>query len=60
MSDEPHLDGEIRDGRHVMLVRVYYQDNDLSVMGLRHGHDFIQQWTCGLTSPREIVSGLQI
>jgi acyl-CoA thioesterase FadM len=24
------LDGEIRDGRHVLTVRVYYEDTDLS------------------------------
>jgi acyl-CoA thioester hydrolase len=27
---EPSLDGEIRDGRHVMAVRVYYEDTDFS------------------------------
>jgi acyl-CoA thioester hydrolase len=26
----PALDGEIRDGRHVMSVRVYYEDTDFS------------------------------
>ncbi len=26
----PHLDGKIRDGRHVMSVRVYYEDTDFS------------------------------
>jgi acyl-CoA thioester hydrolase len=26
----PGLDGEIRDGRHVMAVRVYYEDTDFS------------------------------
>ncbi|BAL07463.1 hypothetical protein ABIF44_004033 [Bradyrhizobium japonicum] len=25
-----HLDGEIRDGRHHMQVRVYYEDTDFS------------------------------
>ena len=25
-----HLDGEIRDGRHVMRLRVYYEDTDFS------------------------------
>jgi acyl-CoA thioester hydrolase len=28
--NEQHLDGEIRDGRHVMSVRVYYEDTDFS------------------------------
>ena len=27
---KPPLDGEIRDGRHVMPVRVYYEDTDFS------------------------------
>ena len=32
MIDRPqfNLDGEIRDGRHVMSVRVYYEDTDFS------------------------------
>ena len=32
MSDThlPHLDGSIRDGRHLMQVRVYYEDTDFS------------------------------
>ncbi|WIG54054.1 MAG: Tol-Pal system-associated acyl-CoA thioesterase [Afipia sp.] len=25
-----HLDGSIRDGKHVMQVRVYYEDTDFS------------------------------
>jgi acyl-CoA thioester hydrolase len=27
---QPHLDGEIRDGRHHMQIRVYYEDTDFS------------------------------
>jgi len=30
MTTPPHLDGEIRDGGHVMTVRVYYEDTDFS------------------------------
>ena len=30
MSSPDALDGEIRDGRHVMPVRVYYEDTDFS------------------------------
>jgi acyl-CoA thioester hydrolase len=26
----PHIDGELRDGRHYMQVRVYYEDTDFS------------------------------
>jgi acyl-CoA thioester hydrolase len=29
-SAQPHLDGEICNGRHVMPVRVYYEDTDFS------------------------------
>jgi acyl-CoA thioester hydrolase len=29
-ANEAALDGEIRDGRHVMSVRVYYEDTDFS------------------------------
>jgi len=27
---EPHIDGELRDGRHTMPVRVYYEDTDFT------------------------------
>src|SRR5215470_7145203 len=30
MDEQHHLDGEIRGGRHVMSVRVYYEDTDFS------------------------------
>ena len=30
MSPDPSLDGEIRDGRHVQRVRVYYEDTDFT------------------------------
>ena len=30
IGDELALDGEIRDGRHVLPVRVYYEDTDFS------------------------------
>lgn len=30
MAEQPHLDGVIRDGRHVMHIRVYYEDTDFS------------------------------
>jgi acyl-CoA thioester hydrolase len=29
-EDWPHLSGKIRDGRHVLSVRVYYEDTDFS------------------------------
>jgi acyl-CoA thioester hydrolase len=30
VSAQSHLDGEARDGRHLMQVRVYYEDTDFS------------------------------
>ena len=30
MGAQPQLDGEIRNGRHIMPVRVYYEDTDFS------------------------------
>ena len=30
IDDGPHLDGAIRDGRHHMQIRVYYEDTDFS------------------------------
>lgn len=30
MAEQPHLDGVIHDGRHVMHIRVYYEDTDFS------------------------------
>ena len=30
MSQTTALDGEIRDGRHHMQIRVYYEDTDFS------------------------------
>jgi acyl-CoA thioester hydrolase len=29
-TDQPRLSGEIRDGRHVLAVRVYYEDTDFT------------------------------
>ena len=28
----PHLDGVMRDGRHHMQIRVYYEDTDFPVL----------------------------
>jgi acyl-CoA thioester hydrolase len=28
----PHIDGSIRDGRHHMQIRVYYEDTDFRVV----------------------------
>jgi len=33
-SRTAHLDGEIRNGRHYMQVRVYYEDTDFSSLAL--------------------------
>jgi hypothetical protein len=38
------LDGEIRDGRHVFIVRVYYEDTDFSVLRSRIRHISARFW----------------
>jgi acyl-CoA thioester hydrolase len=30
MTENPHLDGELRDGVHTLIVRVYYEDTDFT------------------------------
>jgi hypothetical protein len=44
LSLTTHLDGEIRDGRHHMQVRVYYEDNDFSALTLS-----VQRKPCAAT-----------
>lgn len=37
----PHLDGAMRDGRHHMQIRVYYEDTDFSTLLYDEGSCFI-------------------
>ncbi|HEX4411115.1 MAG TPA: tol-pal system-associated acyl-CoA thioesterase [Xanthobacteraceae bacterium] len=43
-----HLDGEIRDGRHVLTVRVYYEDTDFS--GIVYHANYLRYMERGRTN----------
>jgi acyl-CoA thioester hydrolase len=43
-----HLDGEIRDGRHVLTVRVYYEDTDFS--GIIYHANYLRYMERGRTN----------
>lgn len=47
-ADQPGLDGEIRDGRHVMAIRVYYEDTDFS--GVVHHASYLRFMERGRTN----------
>ena len=44
----PHLDGEIRDGRHVFAVRVYYEDTDFT--GIVYHANYLRYMERGRTN----------
>jgi acyl-CoA thioester hydrolase len=50
MVDRDHipLDGEIRDGRHVLIVRVYYEDTDFT--GVVYHANFLRYMERGRTN----------
>ncbi len=50
MSDQRHvpLDGEIRDGRHVLTVRVYYEDTDFT--GIVYHANYLRYMERGRTN----------
>jgi hypothetical protein len=51
----PILDGEIRDGRHHMQVRVYYEDTDFSgISKLEYATPCSARISFGGSSGREI------
>jgi acyl-CoA thioester hydrolase len=43
-----HLDGEIRDGRHVLVVRVYYEDTDFT--GIVYHANYLRYMERGRTN----------
>ena len=47
MTDVP-LDGEIRDGRHVLTVRVYYEDTDFT--GIVYHANYLRYMERGRTN----------
>jgi acyl-CoA thioester hydrolase len=53
----PHLDGEIRDGRHHMQVRVYYEDTDVS--GIVYHANYLRFMERGRTNHLRLVGAEQ-
>jgi acyl-CoA thioester hydrolase len=48
-----HLDGEIRDGRHVLVVRVYYEDTDFT--GIVYHANYLRYMERGRTNYLRLV-----
>ena len=59
MSEPPQstLDGEIRDGRHVMAVRVYYEDTDFS--GIVYHANYLRFMERGRTNHLRLMGAEQ-
>ncbi len=52
-----HLDGEIRDGRHHMQVRVYYEDTDFS--GIVYHANYLRYMERGRTNHLRLMGAEQ-
>src|SRR3954469_14690510 len=50
---EHHLDGEIRDGRHTMPVRVYYEDTDFT--GIVYHANYLRYMERGRTNYLRLI-----
>jgi acyl-CoA thioester hydrolase len=53
MSTDPSLDGEIRDGRHVQRVRVYYEDTDFT--GIVYHANYLRFMERGRTNYLRVI-----
>src|SRR5207248_144733 len=53
----PHIDGEIRDGRHHMQVRVYYEDTDFS--GIVYHANYLRFMERGRTNHLRLLGAEQ-
>ncbi len=53
----PHLNGEIRDGRHHMQVRVYYEDTDFS--GIVYHANYLRYMERGRTNHLRLMGAEQ-
>src|ERR1700730_15786837 len=53
MSPDPSLDGEIRDGRHVQRVRVYYEDTDFT--GIVYHANYLRFMERGRTNYLRVI-----
>ena len=49
----PHLDGELRDGRHVLAVRVYYEDTDFT--GIVYYANYLRYMERGRTNYLRLI-----
>src|SRR4029450_11331455 len=49
----PHLDGELRDGRHTMTVRVYYEDTDFT--GIVYHANYLRYMERGRTNYLRLI-----
>jgi acyl-CoA thioester hydrolase len=49
----PHLDGELRDGRHVLAVRVYYEDTDFT--GIVYHANYLRYMERGRTNYLRLI-----
>lgn len=59
MSDQhlPHLDGAIRDGKHAMEVRVYYEDTDFT--GIVYHANYLRYMERGRTNYLRLLGAEQ-
>ncbi|MBX9710892.1 MAG: tol-pal system-associated acyl-CoA thioesterase [Xanthobacteraceae bacterium] len=59
MSDKhlPHLDGAIRDGKHVMQLRVYYEDTDFT--GIVYHANYLRYMERGRTNYLRLLGAQQ-
>jgi acyl-CoA thioester hydrolase len=53
MATDPSLDGEIRDGRHVQRVRVYYEDTDFT--GIVYHANYLRFMERGRTNYLRVI-----
>jgi acyl-CoA thioester hydrolase len=53
----PHIDGELRDGRHYMQVRVYYEDTDFS--GIVYHANYLRFMERGRTNHLRLMGAEQ-
>jgi acyl-CoA thioester hydrolase len=53
MTTNPSLDGELRDGRHTMAVRVYYEDTDFT--GIVYHANYLRFLERGRTNYLRII-----
>ena len=53
MTANPALDGEIRDGRHTLVVRVYYEDTDFT--GIVYHANYLRYMERGRTNYLRLI-----